>query len=517
MQVSEQVLDVKGSIRLVRRFWRPVAVLVMTGIVAGSLFDVIAVPSYHATALVLLPAPVGGTTTGSSPRSVTTDAKVATSAAVLAPAGHKVDPALSLAAVQRSVTASKNAAGVLDVTATAPTRHRAMDLANAVANQVVVFLTTSGSAAESNVVAGLRAQKKQLAGQVADVQHELVAANQRLTADTSTPAARQQDAALVTSLTSQESSLTLQLNSLKSQISQATLDGIATDQGTEVIQRATTATPASAAALALPVVLGAIGGALLGSIIVLAWHRKDPRLRTRDALAATLGVPVLASLEVAPCRSPEEWSAFFETYEPSALERWRARTALREAGLATDPTSRLAVLTLAGDAPAVMLTARLAVAAAASGLKTTFGVVADGDHAATLRAVCRHYASERRAPRLGLRMGNGGSPSRRAAPELAITATVVDPSRPQPAPTAQPPTASMLSVSAGFASAEQLAAVAVAAADRGEPLSGVLVANPTPADHSVGRFVDTSVRESPAADERGTNGTKPKVSPGPVR
>jgi len=50
---------------------------------------------------------------------VATDGRIATSAAVLGPAGHKVDPSLSLSTLQQRVSTTSNATGVLAITATA--------------------------------------------------------------------------------------------------------------------------------------------------------------------------------------------------------------------------------------------------------------------------------------------------------------------------------------------------------------------------------------------------------------
>ena len=49
-------------------------------------------------------------------------------------------------------------------------------------------------------------------------------------------------------------------------------------------------------------------------------------------------------------------------------------------------------------------------------------------------------------------------------------------------------TATVLGVSAGAATAEQLARVAVSAADDGRDIAGIIVADPDPADHTTGRL-----------------------------
>ncbi len=53
-------------------------------------------------------------------------------------------------------------------------------------------------------------------------------------------------------------------------------------------------------------------------------------------------------------------------------------------------------------------------------------------------------------------------------------------------------TATLLGVSASAATAEQLARVAVSADDDGHEISGILVADPEPTDHTTGRIPQLS-------------------------
>jgi capsular polysaccharide biosynthesis protein len=515
--LNEQVLDVRGTYRLIRRRWRTIVVFVLLGVIAAVAYDVTARPEYRASSLVLLPAPSATTSgTGSTTsRGVTTVAKIATSAAVLLPAGHKVAPSASLAALQQRVTTSDPANGVLKITATGSTPGRAEALANAVADHVVTFVTTSGSAASSTVVAALEAEVKQLDGQVADVQKEIAAANARLVAEGATTTAGRQETHLVATLTSEQSSLTLQLNSLQSQIADAQLEQLTEDQGTEVIQRATTATPPSIVALSLPPLGGAIAGLLVGALFVVARHRRDPRLRTRDAVARALGSPVMLSLPVTMRRTTDEWVNLFERYQPASLEQWNIRRALRELGVADDSRSNLAILALAGDAAALSQGVLVALAAAASGTKTVFSLVADGEKAAALQAACFRFEHEDRNPRPGLEIRVGGQAAE-GSTGLTVTALVLDPESPTLTAAGRPKGITVLSVSAGFASAEQLARVAIAASDGDEPIRGVFVANPVSGDQTVGTLTETSARAS-LVDLRRTMGAKSGLASGRAR
>ena len=70
---------------------------------------------------------------------------------------------------------------------------------------------------------------------------------------------------------------------------------------------------------------------------------------------------------------------------------------------------------------------------------------------------------------------------------LTVVVAVVDGQTPQVADTMRT-TATVLGVSAGAATAEQLARVAVSAAADGREIAGILVADPDPADHTTGRL-----------------------------
>ncbi len=489
--MSEQVLDVKGAIRLIRRFWVLVLAFVVAGVAAAAAYELITVPSFSATSVVLLPGPASSTnSTSAAARSVTTEAKIATSAAVLVPAGHEADPALSLRALQQRVTTASAATSVLRITATGASRHQAEALANAVAGQLVTFVASSGVTASSGVVAGLRTETKQVGAQIADVRQELVAANARAAADRPTSTAGRASAQLAAALSSQESSLVLQQNGIKSQISQAQQQIVAANEGTQVIQRATSATPPSKSALVLPVLLGALGGLLVGSLLVLAWQRKDPRVWTRNAMAEAVGAPVLASFHVRNHRSPADWADLLEHYEPSALERWSVRRMLRELSGGDGAVSSLSVLAFGRDGGGIAQAVHMGLAAAGSGVSTSLSIVSVGDLGAALRAVCARFDQAHGSPRPLLQIATGPDEraESRAELEISIVLLATPPSVP---PLAGPePHVTVLSTSSGFASAEQLAAVASGAIDRGSVISGVLLANPLTGDHTVGRFVD---------------------------
>jgi capsular polysaccharide biosynthesis protein len=497
--LTEQMLDVKGSLRIMRRFWRTVAVVVLVGMAVATGYAVLRPAQYHATSLVLLPTttPAAGTSgSAATSNDITTDGRIATSAAVLGPAGRQVDPSLSVSALEQRVKTSADATGVLAITATGPTAQQSEALANAVANHLVTFVTTSGSTASADALTGLQAEANQLNTQITDVQKELTAANQRLAAVGPSSSAGQQDSDLVGKLTSEQSSLALQLDTVKSQISETRLGQISANQGTEVIQKATDAKGFSKTSLVLMVGMGALGGLFVGSLVVLALHRRDSRLWTRDELAEALGSPVVLSLDATGRRTSKEWIALLEGYQPSSTEQWSIRRALRELGVGDGGGSNLVVLAFADDMPSVAQAAQVAVSAAGTGLETLFSFAFDGEPVASLQAACARFDAEGQGPRPGLEVGSGVLSQRSTAPDLTVTVLVLDRDHPTIVYARRPGTIMVLSVSAGSASAEQLARVAIAAADNGEPLKGIFVANPGSADQTVGRFPESTARTS---------------------
>ncbi|MGH9092805.1 MAG: Wzz/FepE/Etk N-terminal domain-containing protein, partial [Acidimicrobiales bacterium] len=389
--MAEQLLDVKGSLRVVRRHWRTVALFGLAGVLGAGAYQVLRSPTYHATSLVLLPGSQASGTSGSSGPSrndITTDGRIATSAAVLAPAGQRVDPGLSLSGLQSRVTTSAVAAGVLGISASGSSPQQAEALANGVADELVHFVTSNGTGTSAAALAGLQAQESQLESQLGDVQHEITAARQRQTADGPTTPAGQRAAGLVGQLTAEQTTLQLQLDSVKSQIGQAKLGVASANQGTEVIQRATTAQGRSPVDRALLVVLGALVGLGLGALVVLVVRHRDPRLWTRDELAAAVGSPVVLSLEAPARRTTKEWAALLSRHQPTAQEEWNVRRALHELGAGEVGASALLAVSLDGDVPALVQVVKVAVAAAASGLRTQLAMVAADEAAAGLEAAC---------------------------------------------------------------------------------------------------------------------------------
>ena len=144
--------------------------------------------------------------------------------------------------------------------------------------------------------------------------------------------------------------------------------------------------------------LGGVAGALIGVIVALAISRGDRRLRERDEIANSVGLPVLASFPVAHPSDAAGWTRLLEDYKPGAVHALAAahgpaagwvlpRTTANGDGSAS---SSLAVLSLSSDPGALALGPQLAVFAASLGIPTALviGPQQDENATATLRTAC---------------------------------------------------------------------------------------------------------------------------------
>ncbi|HEX6522237.1 MAG TPA: Wzz/FepE/Etk N-terminal domain-containing protein [Streptosporangiaceae bacterium] len=262
-----------------------------------------------------------------------------------------------------------------------------------------------------------------------------------------------------------------------------------------VLNQATNATGAGSTRHLLTfAAIGAVIGALIGIIAALIMSRRDKRLRRRDEMAAAVGLPVLAALPVSHAVDVAGWTKLFAEYEPAAVHAWHLRSALHQLGLTGNTDngsgSSLTVLSLSSDSGACALGPQLAVFTASLGIPTTLlvGPQPETTITATLRTACEAppHASAKRPSQLRLVVTDG--PDVDVQPSgLTVVVAVVDSQAPQLAHTMHT-TATVLGVSAGAATAEQLARVASSAAADGHDITGLLVADPDPADHTTGRI-----------------------------
>jgi hypothetical protein len=153
--------------------------------------------------------------------------------------------------------------------------------------------------------------------------------------------------------------------------------------------------------------------------------------------------------------------------------------------------SSLEVISFGFDSRALALGPQLAVFAASQGIPTALvvGPQQDVKAAATLRAACAAPPSSSSQLQVVVRDHDGGARPRDTA--LTVLVAVVDGQNPRVWNTTRT-TATVLGVSAGAVTAEQIAGAAASAAAAGREISGILVADPDPNDHTTGRLPQLS-------------------------
>jgi len=264
--------------------------------------------------------------------------------------------------------------------------------------------------------------------------------------------------------------------------------------------------------------LGALFGALLGVVVAVAIDRRDRRLRKRDEIANSIGVPVLASFPVGHPSSAGKWSAgkwtsLLEDYRPGALHALQLRNAIKHLEMSAADVSfgsgngrwSFTVLSLSADPRALALGPQLAVFAASQGISTALviGPQQDATVTATLRTACTAPPTSSKPPgHLRLIVSDEDEDVPRDV-TLAVVVAVVDGRNPQ-VPATMRTTTTLLGVSAGAATADQLARVAMSAVSDGREITGILVADPDSDDATTGRL--------PELVRRGQGGTPTRVT-----
>jgi len=245
--------------------------------------------------------------------------------------------------------------------------------------------------------------------------------------------------------------------------------------------------------------IGALIGLLLGYVLALAVGRRNRKLRLRDDIANAVGIPVLASVPAAHPSSPGDWGKLLSSYDPGAIYAWRLRKTLQQLALAgvrlsgdsdddTKGSSSVSVISLANDPGALALGPQLAVFASSLGIPTVLvvGPQQNPNVTATLKRVCAELKSPPGRPLLWTAATEDREAAGHPDAVLSVLVAVVDPGQPRVADTMRG-TATIIGVTAGALTADELARVAVSAASDDRDIAGILVANPDPADQTTGR------------------------------
>ena len=419
--MSDQPLDFRRSMQVVRRHKVFVGIFAAIGVAAGVAFSAMSPVQVKAEAEVALPQSV---------HDGATQDVIAKSYRVLQPALPEIHPAMTDQKLQAALSVTNPASNIMMITVKAPTAGQAKSAANAVANSFVSYIPSESQG------------------------------KTKITANVVQPA--------------------IEVNGTSRYVEYA--------------------------------IYGLSGGlllAIIAAIGVLAASRRDRKLRTRDEIANSIGIPVLASIAASHPADPAGWARLLAEYEPGPVHAWGMRSALRQLGLwGVDPAdpgagrrTSVAVLSVDTDPAALALGPQLAVFSASLGIRTALvlGPQQNPNLTATLRTACNLQPSTPSRWSGYLDVIVCDTDDTQALPKAALTVVVavVSGSDPQAARTMRA-TTTILGVSAGVVTAEELARVAVSAAGDNRQITGILVANPDSEDHTTGRLPQAApVRPAP--------------------
>jgi capsular polysaccharide biosynthesis protein len=522
--VSEQALDLRSVMGVLRRRARWLVAAGVVGMLLGTASVALWPPSKESTALILLPTP----TLEERVPSVATQVRIVRSTSILAKAGQAVRPALSARTVERRIRVSAPTNQLIQVTGLAPRAGDAQRLTQAIADAFVGYVEEAARTISASALADLRSRQSLLQKQADALQEEIDATKDRRNREPPSSASARKDAQLLAQLQAEQADIVLQLDHIKEQIG-ATLPAPTSAGGTSVVQDAT---PGTGGSIVQPLLLlapiGFFSGVLLAAIGALALARKDPRIRMRDEIADAVGSTVLASVSSRPQRSVAGWWQLLERYLPPAVDAWAFRQALRaltpEAARDSargaearhskvDHPRSLTVISIAGDVRGLSVGPQLATFAASLGISTRLmAVVGNDPKAAPLWSACSADRQAEARPNLTIGEVRAGE-----SEDLTIVLAVVDRRQPVIGPWLRA-SGIVLAIAAGAATEEELARVAVAVDDAGRRIDGIVVTDPDRSDRTTGRHAMeerarqvalprrlTGIRPAGVGDGRGGN------------
>jgi len=494
--MAEQSVDLRSTLSILRRHRLVLTFAALAGVLAGVGLVWLRPPMYASTSQVLLP-PVQQSADGVTPtRDVNTEIRVAMSDGVLGPAGQAVTPPMSVQALSKRVEVSAPTTDVLVITSRAETPERAEALSRAMADAELAYVTRAASSLSNAQTEALAQREQTLNDSLDSVTHEIRTAEARKDSEDPSSTQGKADAAAIASLTAQQASLVLEIDQLKQKAVTSQPQGAA-----QIIQKAS---PAKRAGLVTRSILFSMIGLLLAlgiaALVLVLLGKRDPRLRYRDEIADALGSPVVASLRSRAPRNIAGWSALLEDYTPGAVDSWALRQALRQlsievAGAPRRPGERgegvahppsITVVTLSDDVRALAMAPQLAAYAASVGLRTVLVAAQRHESASALWAACSQGTPEHRPGlQVDTRVRNGSDA------DLTVVLAVVDRTKPELSELSRLPKSAVtiLAVSSGTATAEELARTAVNADDAGSRIVGILVADPDDLDRTTGRML----------------------------
>jgi capsular polysaccharide biosynthesis protein len=517
--MAETAVDVRLVLASLRRHRNVLVVSAVVGALVGMASVFLWPPMYASSSLVLLPP--RAVDPNQMAELVKTDIRIATSDAVLGPAAESLEPRMSVEQLARHVDVSAATSLVLRVEGRAEEPARAEEISAAVANADVTYIGESLSSASSAKRSILTEREEDLKDALEKVTDQIDATTARLRDGDPGSQQGSADATALASLTAQQGKLTLQLQELESQT-----EAVQPSGGASVIQEPSPAErPGLATRFLGAVLLGAVIAVLVVGAVITLLTRRDPRLFFRDHIADAVGSPVIASTRTGAISSVADWIALLHDYAPATVDAWAWRRALRQLGFDELPPSseersrgrvaqhrRVTVVTLSADPRGLATGPQLAAYAASAGIRTHLVAAQRHESAAALWAACsRLEENEDAHPGLSVQA------SAVREPEVDLTVRLVVLDRLEPKLLDAPAdSAVVLGLSAGSATAEELARAAVAVDEAGDPIRAVVVADPDDLDRTSGRLLQHERLRQLPLPTRLTGSSAPRV-PGHAR
>lgn len=490
--MAEKAGDLGHVLAGLRRHRRAMFVAAVIGAALGMGAVYLWPPMYASSSLVLLPPKAADP--NQMAEQVKTDIRIATSDAVLGPASRGLRPRMSKEDLAGQVEVTAATPLVLEIRGRAAEPERAEAISGAVADANVTYVMESLSATSSARGASRTARENELETALEEISDQVAATTARLEGAGPPGPQSQADATALAKLTAEQGRIVLQLDQLQSQTEVAQPGG-----GASVIQEPSRARRAGLVGRYVGALLvGALVAALLTAVAVTLRTRRDPRLYFRDDIADAVGSPVIASVRTRPMGSVAEWISLIRDYSPGSVDAWAWRRALRQLTLTEPPAAAesrsrgrarhprsVTVVTLSADLRGLATGPQLAAYAASAGIRTHLVAAQRHETAAALWAGCSSLEKQPDA-RPGLSVGT----RRHDEPPADLTVVLAVLDRHEPKPLDIPPgSVVVLALSAGTASAQELARAAVTIDEAGERVHGVVVADPDDLDRTTGRLL----------------------------
>ena len=496
--MAEQAVDMRSVFATVRRHWKMLVLATTLGAAAGASLIIVVPPQYTSEALVLLP-PAKTVDGQPGVRNAGTEVKIASSDVVLGPAGRAVEPPLSSLAIKKQVQIGAPTADVIQVRANADSGARAEALARAVAESEVKYLNDAASSQSNAESQALANRLEALQASLKTVTAEIAKTRSRLEGVSASSPSGRADSSALAQLSAEQANLVLEVDQVKGK--QA---GDDTGPDATIIQVATPAVrPGTVGRMILTTGVGAALALLLVTLTLGLLGSRDRRLRFRDEIADAIGSPVVGSLRSRSQKTSAGWTSLMASYEPGSVDLWALRQMLRQLTPAAafqdqarevevgehplvHPRS-VTVITLADDPRALAMGPQIASFAAGAGSRTRLVGIPQHDSASSLWAAC---APERGKDEVRPHLWLDTRPRRpKGQAEFTVVLAVVDRLKPEFAAQLPRTEVTLLAVSAGAATAEDLARTAVVADESGRLLTGVIVADPDDLDRTTGRLL----------------------------